>query len=446
MNALIRAGILTGISVIALCFGTASAQGPKLTLDESIGIALRQNLAIQSAREGVSASESRKQEAFTAYLPKLSTSYNYTRQDPAPYIKQPPPSLITFLTVGTQDNYLWSLDARQPLFTGGRITANYDFSRLGVDAAKQDELGTVQDIVLDVKRSYFTVLKADRLVSVARQSMEQLTAQRDLSKNFLDVGLVPRNDYLQAEVRLADGAQQLIRAENRLEEAKARFNTVLRRPVDTPAELEDILGYEPFGLTYEECRALALEKRPEVQAYDIRAEQAGKRVKAVESEFYPTVSVAGSYQRFGDKADVSGSVYRDSENWWVGATASWDIWEWGRTKHARDASLSQERQAQNAASQVRDQVALEVKNAWLAVREAERLILVTQVSIEQAEENYRINRERYSEQVARTTDVLDALTLLTGARASYSNSLSDYLIARAVLERAMGTVAPVSSR
>jgi outer membrane protein len=441
MKQSIRAGIVAGLS-LTMFYAVAGAQeaSAPLTLEQSIEIALRQSVVIQSAREGVAASEARKKEALTGFLPKLSTTYNYTRNDPAPYIKQPPPSPITSLTIGTQDNYTWSLDAKQPLFTGGRLEANYEYNRLGVDASKQEEMGTVQDIVLEVRRSYFTILKAKRLVGVAKQSVEQFVAQKDLAKNFYEVGLVPRNDYLQAEVRLADGIQSLVRSENRLEEAKARFNTVLRRPISTPAEVVDALDYKPFGKDFDQCLQAAMNSRPEIQAFSLRAEQAGKKVKAVESEFYPSVNLVGSYQRYGDTADLNGSAYKNSENWIVAAVATWDLWEWGRTKYSRDASVSQEKQAVNALTNVKDQVSLEVKNAWLAVKEAEKLIAVTQTSIEQAEENYRINQERYREQVSRMTDVLDALTLLTFARASWSNALSDYQIALAALERAMGVI------
>jgi len=441
MKRLVRIAIFAGAGVL-FSVGVALAQESTapLTLEESIAIALKQSVIIQSAREGVAASEARRKEAFTGFLPKLSTTYNYTHNDPAQYIKQPPPSPITNLTIGTQDNYTWSLDARQPLFTGGRLEANYEISRLGLDASKHEEMGTVQDIVLEVKRSYFTILKAKRLVGVAKQSVEQFIAQRDLAKNFYEVGLVPRNDYLQAEVRLADGTQSLVRTENRLEESHARFNTILRRPVSTPVAVVDILDFKPYGKDFDECLQAAINNRPEIQVFSLRAEQAGKKVKVVESEFYPSVNLVGSYQRYGDTADLNGSVYKNPENWTVAAVATWDLWEWGRTKYSRDASVSQEKQAVNALTNVKDQVALDVKNAWLAVKEAEKLIAVTPTSIEQAEENYRINQERYREQVSRMTDVLDALTLLTFARASWSNALSDYHIALAALERAMGVI------
>jgi outer membrane protein len=436
---MIRAATQVWFILALLLQSNATAQSTmRLTLHESIDIALRSNTTMQSAREGVNASESRRKEAFTKFLPKLSTSYNYSHYDPAPYINQPPPFPFSTITTGTQDNYTWSIDVKQPIFTGGRIKADYDISRIGADISKNEERLAVQDTVMEVKKAYFDILKAVRLAGVAKQSVEQFTAQRDLAKNFYEVGFAPRNDYLQAEVRLAEGTQALVRANNNLEIARARFNTILRIPISMPVEVVDILDYKPYEKNYEDCLRMAIDLRPEIRVLTLGVEQAATRIRVVESEFYPSVNVVGSYQRYGDTGALNGSPYRDPDNWFVTTVASWDLWEWGRTKYSRDASVSQEKQAQNALTKVKDQVALDVKSAWLAVKEAEDLIPVTQTSIEQAEENYRINQDQYRERVAKMTDVLDALTLLTVARASYSNALSDYQIALAALERTMG--------
>ncbi len=67
-------------------------------------------------------------------------------------------------------------------------------------------------------------------------------------------------------------------------------------------------------------------------------------------------------------------------------------------------------------------------------------VFVAQKSIDQAEENFRINSERYKEQVATSTDVLDAQTLLTKAKSDYFTALGDYFINQARLERAMGEI------
>jgi outer membrane protein TolC len=72
------------------------------------------------------------------------------------------------------------------------------------------------------------------------------------------------------------------------------------------------------------------------------------------------------------------------------------------------------------------------------VQEAEKNIKVAQTALAQAEENFRLYKEQYAEQMATTTDVLDAQNLLTEAKNNYYNALSDYHIAMAQLERAVG--------
>jgi outer membrane protein TolC len=122
--------------------------------------------------------------------------------------------------------------------------------------------------------------------------------------------------------------------------------------------------------------------------------------------------------------------------------ASWNFWEWGKTKFRVDASKARENQAIDAAKELNDQITLEIKNAYLLLQEAEKQIAVSQKVIEQAEENFRISEERYKERVATSTEVLDAQTLLTRAKADYANALGDYNINYARLQRAMGTIWP----
>ncbi|MFA4915688.1 MAG: TolC family protein [Syntrophales bacterium] len=442
-------GILCRLMFILLgCVATISTGGASaaesdgvLTLQDSIDIALKQSVIIHSAREGVAGAEAQKREAFTGFLPKLSTSYNYLRYNKAPYSVTygfPLPDLRTVFTVGTQDNYTWALGAVQPIFAGGGILASYQASTLGVDAAKMDEKGVVLDIVRDVKTAYFSVIKAEKLLGVAQQSVKQLESHRDTAQSFFDVGMIPRNDLLHTEVELANGRQFLVKSENGLELARSKLNTVLRREIDAPVKVEDIFAYKLFEMSPGECLKIAMENRPEIKAYSLRVEQAEKIVKQAKSEFFPNVSMVGNYSRFGDTPGVSGSAYQDQENWYVMAVANWTFWEWGRTKSRVTVSRSRENQITDAFANAKDQIALEVKNAYLLLHEAEKQIVVSKKAIEQAEENFRINEERYKEQVATSTDVLDAQTLLTRAKSDHTNALGDYHISHAKLERAMG--------
>lgn len=437
---------ILGVSVfLFLVFGIslqASGDGAplKMTLQESIDLAKRQSVIVRSAAEGVAAAESGRKGARSDFLPTLSTSYGYTRLDKTPSMTFQGREVVT----GTRDNYNWSLDLTQPVFTGGKILRNYEISELGVERARAEEEATIQDVVQEVKASYFNILKAERSNAVARQSVSQLENHRDTAQSFYEVGIIPKNDFLYAEVQLARGRQSLVRAENAVALAKARFNTVLRRPVNAPVEVEDILVYRPLEKSLESCLAIARDARPEVRMYRIGVEQAEKSVGLAKGDYFPTMSLSANYSRFGDTPGVSGSPYDDGENWSLMALASWDLWEWGKTKYNVDASRSRLSQARDALLNLTDRIDLEVKDSFLYVQEAEKHIFVAEKAIEQAEENFRINTERYREQVATSTDVIDAETLLTETKSDYFNALSDYNIALSRLERSVGIVYPDS--
>ena len=435
-------GVLALIMMLILGTAARAAETVKpLSLSDSIDLALKQSVLIHAAQEGVRGAEAQKKEAFTGFLPKFSTAYSYTRLNEEPAFSfpgVPPPIPASTIKTGTKENYNWSVEARQPLFAGGGILANYQASRLGVDVAKFEEAVAFQDLVQEVKIAYFNILKASRILTVARQSLELLNAHRDTAQAFYDVGVIPKNDLLYAEVELANGRQFLVRAENSVEMAKSKFNTVLRREINAPVEIEDVLNDRPFEKPLDACIAAALENRPEIRSYALRLEQAKSLVTLARSEYYPNVGVVGNYARYGDTPGVAGSPYRDQENWYVMTVANWNFWEWGKTKNRVDAGLSRENQTADILTNIQDQITLEVKNAFLLLHEAEKQVQVSKKAIEQAEENFRINTERYREQVGTSTDVMDAQTLLTKVRSDHDNALGDYSISRARLERAMG--------
>jgi outer membrane protein len=417
-----------------------------LNLETSIDIALKNSLTIHYAKEGVDAATAQKREAVTGFLPKFNTSYNYTRLNETPFSRfQGLPAGFpipngTEIPVGTQNNYNWTIEARQPLFTGGGLIANYQASKIGEDAARIEETAKQQDVVRDVKIAYFDILRAQRIMETERQSVEMLTAHRDVADNYFKVGLIPKNDLLYAEVELANGKQDLVKAQNEVELTCARFNTILKRKIFAPVQIVDVLKYQPLEKQLDECFEIALKNRPELKISALKAAQAEKMVRLAQSEYLPNLSLVGNYTRFGDNPSVSGSAFKDSENWYVMGVASWNFWEWGRTKFRVDASRARENQALDAAKELNDQVALEIKNAYLILQMAQKQIAVSEKVIEQAQENFRITQERFKETVATSTEVLDAQTLLTKAKAQYANALGDFNISYAKLDRAMGII------
>ena len=147
----------------------------------------------------------------------------------------------------------------------------------------------------------------------------------------------------------------------------------------------------------------------------------------------------GTYFKEGTEPNVIGGTgVFDPEGWILSATASWDIWEWGKQSYGVKEKLARLEQAKQRKTELLDQIRLEVKRAYLKNLETEINIITIQKAIAQAKENLRINQERFKEQVATTTDVLNAQTLLAETMTRFYTALYDFKISKAALYRAMG--------
>jgi len=419
-------------------FALGAEKAKVFSLNEAVEMALERSPVIHSAREGTKGTDYLRKAALTDFLPTFRTEYEYRRLDVAPFFRTGP--LQGKRTIGTRDNYTWSTVFDQPLFRGGTLYWSYRLAQLGVDLSKVFLELIKQDLILQVKEAYFTILKAEKIREVAVRSVEQLEAGVRVSKAFYDVGSIPKNDLLQTQVELAQARQDLTSAEVELGIAKASFNTLLRRDVRMDVRVEDILEYRPMETPFEEVLKTARESRLELKEAEINVKRAEKEVQLARSEYFPTVNVSFNYERFGDDPGVSGSDFEEEDSWNIMATARWTFWQWGKKRQLVREKETKLVQAEDSRIQVEDEISLEVKDAFLRLREARDKIGVAEVAVEQAEENFRINAERFKEQVATTTDVLDAQTLLTEAQSNYFNALGDYLIAWARLDRYMGIV------
>ena len=437
-----RVRIVGFILLVILYRGSVLAQesqGP-LTLEESIKIAMERSLTLHSAEVGVAGSEFRRKEAITNFLPLWTGQYSWTKYSYPAFIGNIGGNLSGLTQSSSSNVYNFSTILAQPIFTGGLNLANYRLAKLGVDLSKETLESAKRDLVLQVRVGYFIILRAEKFLAVAQQQVKQFEAQLEVTKAFFEVGIVPKNDVLLAEVNLANARQSLIKAENDLATAKASFNILLRREINIPFEVVDILAHKAFPLTYQQSLEEALGQRPELKTSQLNIDQAKENVKIARSGFFPTISLAGAYSRSSDWWTTESGI--ESDRWTLQALATFTLWNWGNTAFKVGENKVKVTQAEDSKTQLIDSITLEVKDDYLNMQVAEKNVGVAEVAIAQAEENLRMNEERYKYQVATQTDVVNAVTLLAQARVNYYGALSDFNVAKAQLERAMGRMYP----
>jgi outer membrane protein len=385
--------------VIPLRVVHAGEEGVKLyTLEQGIKEAFENNWSVKAKEEKISETEYAKNEAKAGFLPTFSTSYNYTHLGFVPSINTSIFGNNLEFKLGDQNIYQWQATVTQPIFTGYAITSAYELAKLGIDQSKVDLELEKLDIALKVKEAYYNILKTDKAVDVANSAVESLKSHLEVAKNFYDVGMIPVNDLLKAEVELANAQHNLIQAQNASRLARVSFNLLLSRSVDEPFEIEDILKYTKETPDFDNCLQKALKARPEINALDLTDAQIDQQINLAKSKYYPEVAFTYNYTQ----------------------------------------AESQKKQLSQTRKSIEDGIKLQLKQAILGLKEAEEKIPTAQKAVEQAEENLRVSEERYKAQVTTSTEVLDAQTLLSQARMNYYNALYDHNLARAGLLRAIG--------
>ncbi len=256
----------------------------------------------------------------------------------------------------------------------------------------------------------------------------------DQAKGFYDVGTKAKVDVIKAEVDLSNAKLALIKAENSYKVAWLNLNTVMGVPDAPVYTIVDNLSYEPYPLTLDDATARAFENRPDLKAAVARREAAESGVSVARSGYYPVLSGNASYLKGG--ANLPPSDLNDG--WFAGVSLSIPIFSGFLTSHqvaeAKGNLYVQKANEEDA----RQQILLQVRQAYLALRAAESSISTAELAANQAKENLDLQNGRYAAGVGSPVEVSDAFNIYVQNQSQYTNALTIYRIAQAAIEQAMG--------
>ena len=400
-----------------------------LTLADCVKIAFAKSPQLETSKADIVEKEALLKSAKKDMYPALSFEYGYTH---SPDTVTPP--------FDEEDHYHYSFIVEQPLYEGQALITAVKQSELDLGYSRASMALTKNDIVLAVHETYYNLLKTRKFADVARQSVKEREAHLRDAKAFYEAGLIPKNDMLQSEVELARAEVNLVRTINLSTMAMANLNILLRKPVDTHLNIEDILTYKASEVSWDKSLQDAEKYRPEMQQADIIIEQADKNIILTRAPYLPSVSVSADYTKQGDSFLADDNPNGPDEVKRAQAMLEWEFWNWGQNKDEVAAAKHALRKTRERKVETLDIITLQVREAYLDIKETEINIQLTEKAIEHAEEDYRINESRYKAQISTSTDVLDAQTRLTEAKINYYNALYNYRIALMKLAWATGTL------
>ena len=405
-----------------------------LELAEAIDIAIQNHYSIKEAMENQLVSREERKSARADFLPKASATYSYAG------IKEEPFSKTGGTTVQTADRtqFHWDISLVQPLFTGFALSSKYNITKLQSLMRDEEKRQAVLDITRDVKNAYFNILLSQKMVAVADDEVNALTAQQSDAQKFFDEGLIPRNDLLRSQVALANALQNLekARADERL--ALSQLNVLLVREIDAPTVIKEIITLPEVSYELSALIGESMKQRPILKLTRLGIEVLDKSVTLAQSAYYPGISLVGCYEENGDNLEASNNDFSNRHNATVMVEAQWTFFEWGKTRADVAKATHDKFALVNRLKGIEDGVRLEIKQALLSSRVAHANIETAEKALDQAQENWRITKLQYQQQMVTSSDVLDARSYLTQADSNYYRARYGYLISLAELDRAVG--------
>ena len=413
-------------SMLLAAMPMVCAAGNPLTLQESINVAMENNDQIKAASSGAEAAKWDFAKAkganslavnFTHTSAKIGGEYWQTfhiEDDPSSY-------------------FVDTFSASVPIYTGGRIEHTIEQAKIGSEISDLQLKNIKQQVRYQVTQAYYMILACKNMQQAKTDAVVQLKEHLHNVQQQFAVGSVAKADVLRSEVALANAQQSLVTAENNTEVAIASFNKIVGRPIQRAVEITDDMSYIPKNYQLNECVEYALQHCSNLIASQKAVEQAKEEIEIAKSGKKPNVSFGASYTTYDTRVNEF-----DTKQWMVGVTANMNLFDGNVTSAQVNSAKAKLEQAKHQENDTAASVEFDVQQAYLNMKKSESNINTNKVAADKANEDFMLASARYGVKLGTNLDVVDAQVALTTARTAYIESLYDYNISKAALEKAMG--------
>jgi len=413
--------ILVTVCVVTYPVVSRAAEIP-LSLDEAITIALRANRDVLMKTEDVEKARVRIAEAQAALRPGVNAAAGWSRTAEL-YTKD----------IGT---WSWQVGVSQLLYSGGKVVnalraSEYTFTatEAALDVAKQN-------LILNVKKNFYAVVLADELLAVNKGILDNTREHLDLALVRYKNGQASESDVLNLRASLSSVRQAYEASWNQHQQATAVLQNQLFLDKDAVVRARGPLIYEPREIAYDRAFLEAMKSRPEIRQLDAQVQAAQSGVEAAKAGNRPTVAASWDYY---NSSRLAGGTQKNRNDYNVaGVTVSWPVFDGWLTRSRVRQALIDVKESQLLKEKTAADIALELKTAYLALQSALAQMQSMEDQITLYKDTLAVVDEKYRAGIASRLDQHDAALSYRIAVLNQTQSIYDYLIAKAQFDKATG--------
>ena len=434
--------LVTAMLLLAVAH-TACGQPTRITLDEAVALATKQNSTVKQAQLKTREMQARVGEAKANYFPVVSNESNAVHLGEMDNLVIPQGVLGTYpsagpipgknvsIKLGNQDFLLSTTVAAQPITQWFKIHDGVTVAHSDAAIARDDAQRARDEVSLKVKQLYFGLLTAQRRHQSAELRVEAGEERLREARTGVESGTALELKALEGEAQVAEARHALGSLEDAISDMKVEFNDLTGIALDADVEL---VPPEPetSDATAGDLTADALAHNPEVAAARQAVVKARAGVGAARAEYIPEVGAFAQY------AYQSGVPLLPENNGAVGLRMNWTLAEFGKRSgqvHERQAQLAQ---AEENLHQVEDRVRVDIEKEVRRFRRAETGLEAARESVAARTEMRRITANQLVASTVNVSALKEADAMLAEAEAGRFQAEMEQRTARAELQRTVG--------
>jgi outer membrane protein TolC len=435
--------VIVGLLVLLALGGVASAQTRRITLDEAVSLATKQNSIVKMAHFKEKEMKARVTEARSNYFPVLSNDSTAAHLQNIEHMEIPMGALGVYpvigpmpgangsLPLGHHNFILSTTTAAQPLTQYFKIHAGVSVAKADAGIAQDDARRAENEVALKMKQLYFGLLSAERRKQAAELKIAAGDERLGEARNGVEAGAVLELKVLEGQAQMADARHKLGTLEDAISDMKVEFNDLAGLPLETEVEL---VAPEPEStdVTTGDLEAKALKHNPEVAAAQETLKKARAGLSAAHAEFIPEVGAFAQY------VHQDGVPLLTENNSVMGLKMSWTLLDFGKRigqVHERQAQVAE---AEENLHHAENRVRVEIEKSVRKVRRAETGLEAARESVAARAEMRRITANQVEAKTVNASALKDAEAQLAEAEAELFQAEAERSTARAELERTLG--------
>lgn len=444
------------IAVLAIVFASVNTSAQeerremRLTLNECVEISLTSSAQIEQFKYTVAISETQVDNARNSFLPNTSNvTWGISRNVQGPREGQVlDPSTGTLVQLLGEDRVSGAQSFRitgltMPVYDG-RLISQLSSAKNSLMQARMQQTGTRQTIIFQTKQRYFQLLQAIKLLEVQQERVRVSEESLRRAETLYEIGSAAILQVTNARSNLAGLRATLIQRENdvRIAQSNLAFTMGLGTDVDIiPSEEEFEILSPKYSFT--DALSIALKEHPDIldSKYGMLASRDTYNATR-KGLYHPRITMStnayswslGKDEEFGGPEDI----FLKNYSYGISLNVTMPLFNFNTSNTLKRLKLQYLR-SQEQLDQAKRQKALVLQQRYLNLERFRRLIEANEVAVEAAEENFKLEEERYNFGGGTFLERLTAQRDLFNARNNLVQSKYNYLIEMSNLENEIGT-------